>query len=349
MAIPKLDDNLNTAQKLPNQDKGVGPRSLKSLDIESEKDTEENVVNLESETSTPENIKTYGELNKTNQTTADSSLQEGEFYVPEDNKLAPLPVDLDKEVVTPKEEVKLDIKQEIKDPEKEEESIEEEMEEPLEEKVIVVEKRVKSKRRFPRLGCGCRSCGCYGCLFIILIIVAIASLLYFKPAFVWNAIKDSLNKNYNPPVYTSSQPASVRENILESLTENNSVEVSESQLQSLIREELDSDEFRIDVEPNYLRVVQDVDGNEEHPLWLILEFGQGSDNDLKVTRFGFERVGIPSILRDPVSDTVLSAIETADIEGSNDATILIDLLLDPEDELDLKSVRFDKDKVTISK
>jgi len=198
-------------------------------------------------------------------------------------------------------------------------------------------------------GCGCKSCACLSCLGIILIIVLFGAILFFRPPFIWNAIKSFLNDGYNPPTYDSQDSSAVVDNITKKVEAKGTVEITEKELQALLRSELGSSDVRIDVEPSYLRIASDIDDNEEHPLWLIIELAKTNDNKLKITKIGFERIDAPDFLGDAITDSAFQALDLSSTSEENDeAEQLVSTLIDAKDQgISLESVRFDKDKITI--
>lgn len=197
-------------------------------------------------------------------------------------------------------------------------------------------------------GCSCKSCACLSCLSIIALIVLFGVILFFRPPFIWNSIKSFLNKGYNPPVYESQDSVNLTNNIDKTLKTKKTVQITEAQMQALVRKELDSNDVRVDIEPSYFRIASDIDNNEEHPLWLIVEVAQTNDNKLKITRIGFERIGAPSFIKNAVSDSAFQALELNPGGGNQDAENLFAILIDAQDNgITISSVRFDKDKITI--
>lgn len=223
------------------------------------------------------------------------------------------------------------------------------MEEPEEEDIetdTAIDRKKDNKRgMFPRLGCSCRSCGCYGCLLLIMLIVLIGSLIYFRPEFVWNGVKDFLNEDYHPNTTTSVAIDS--NEVIQILMEEGRVELTEPELQALVRARANSQAYYVDVEPSYLRVVRDLDRDADKPLWLLLELGQGSDSSLSMTKVGFQRISLPSFLRESISDMLFSTLNVTGVEGQTDGHKFIRLILNADNTVSIGNVRFDKDKVTI--
>jgi len=196
--------------------------------------------------------------------------------------------------------------------------------------------------------CSCKSCSCFGCLGIIFVVVVIGAILYFRPPFIWNTIKSFLNDGYEPTAYQNVAASDVIKDISTELEQDSEVEITELQLQALVQREFDSDQVRVDVEPSFFRVVLDIEDDNDRPLWLIFEIGQQSDDNLKVTKIGFERIDAPDFLQDRVSDSAFGALEVTGAEGENDAIRLVSTLIDAEDQgITVESLRFDKDKITI--
>ncbi len=308
MAIPKLDPN-----KDPNKE---------------ELNTAEEVTN----TSTAESAKGAFSWESGTQTSDQVNNPEIRSTMPGDDSP---PLSAEEPKILPRQE-------EVKEVEKVEAK-------PIEKVIIERERKPRRKLRLlPRVGCGCRSCSCFGCLTIILLLVLVGTILYFRPTFLWNPIKEYMNDGYAPQKYENVTAGSVRDQVDIKLDKQTSIEITESQLQALVRDKLNSKYTRVDVEPSYLRIVQDTEEDEQHPLWLIFEIGQTSDNKLQLTKVGFERLSAPAFLRNLASDSVFKAIDTAGVAGDNDAVKLITLLMEADDEgIKVKSVRFDKDKVTI--
>lgn len=221
--------------------------------------------------------------------------------------------------------------------------------EKVKEKVIIREKKVSSGGGGISLpGCGCRSCSCFGCLFFIIIIVAIFSILYFRPSIFWNPIKTFLNAGEAPPVAAEIPPEVIRDQAKTEIESSQQTEISEKELQSLVRDKLDSDVIRVDIEPNFLMIYTNID-TEEKPLWVVLEMGQNTDNKLEITKVGFGRFGIPEFFRDFLTDNAFVALSLAGASGDDDAVKLLNEVLETEEkEYTIEKVRFDKDKVTIS-
>ncbi len=198
------------------------------------------------------------------------------------------------------------------------------------------------------IGCSCRSCSCIGCLGFVLLLILLGLMIYFRPPFLWNATKKFLNAGYSPNNYEKLSTESVIESIKNDLSDDGLAQISEAELQNLAEDNLNIDDLFIDVEPNYFRIVSNLEDND-NPLWFIFEIGQGSDNSVKVTKIGFERVGVPGFLQDTLSKGVFSAIDFTTNTGDDDSIKLIKLLLDAEDEnININSVRFDKDIVVVN-
>lgn len=205
-------------------------------------------------------------------------------------------------------------------------------------------------------GCGCKSCACSGCLGIILIMILFFLVIYFRPPFVWNSIKSYLNDDYSPTIYSEQSSSEVMEEINAAFKNgttgsegNVEVEVTEEELQSLVRDQLGSDDFLVDVEPNYFRIVSDIDNNDERPLWLIFEFALKSDGDIELSKFGFEKIDAPDFLEKKIFEGTDEAAEI--VPGNNDggAQDFIEILIDASDNgITLDSVCFDKDRITIT-
>ncbi len=333
MALPKLGGELKDAQKIDSAEAMGGKKvALDTLDVESDKEA---VVDIDQPV-------TYGDLSKSRT-----------------NSLPPLPTQ-EKPVVESEQdhvnESEINERKETEKVENDEEKIEEEElskeeqqkdREEFEEKVVekVVYKDKKSRKLLP--GCSCRSCSCFGCLAIIFLIVFFGLVLYFRPPFVWNVIKDTLNAGYNPPVVEQRSQIETRERIQSLVETNPVVEVTEAELQSLLNDKIKSTNYRIDIEPNYLRLARDIDSNPKQPLWIILEFGQGSSDNVKVTKLGFERVNVPGFMRDAVSDSIVNALRLSGDKTQDDTITIINFALDLDAD-SVAKVRFDKDKITIT-
>lgn len=203
--------------------------------------------------------------------------------------------------------------------------------------------------KIPTPGCGCKSISCYGCLLFLLLIVIIAACIYFRPSFVWNPLKSYLNNDYAPESQESMSASNVRDQVKASLEEDEiNFDITEQEMQALIEDKLESDEYYIDIEPNYIRLVRDIDSSTDKPLWLIFEVGQGSNDELEFTKLGFEKTGAPGFLRDVLSKSLFSVLDLSDTEGENDAVRFVSFFLSKtQDKITVSNVRFDKDKITI--
>lgn len=225
----------------------------------------------------------------------------------------------------------------------EEKEVIEDDDERYEKEVVVVE---KEKKGGGGIGCSCKSCSCYGCLLFIILLVLLGAFIYFRPGFVWNGVKDFLNQGYQPNTEASVDYISDAQ-VIQQLQEEGSVEISEQELQTLVWNKTNSQGYYVDVEPNYVRIVRDLDKNTQNPLWFMIEFGQGSDSRLNLTKIGFQRFGMPSFLRDSISNMLFSALDVSGTEGESDRDKFIRLILDADENVVIDNVRFDKDKVTI--
>ncbi len=208
-------------------------------------------------------------------------------------------------------------------------------------------KENKKRKRFsPKIGCSCRSCSCFGCFSLILILLLIIATIYFRPPLVLNLAKKFLNNGYNPPSVETVSNVSAVDMIKQDL-EDNQASISESQLTALAKDTLNTNNLYVDIEPNYLRLVTNL-SDEDNPLWFIIELGQGTDSNLNITKVGFNRVSVPGVLRNVVSNGVFSAINLSDIKGKDEAFLFTKFLMDAEDnEIQFDKVRFDKDKLVI--
>lgn len=218
------------------------------------------------------------------------------------------------------------------------------------------EKREKEKQvkkgsgcsLIPKPKCSCQSCSCFGCLIIILFLVLMASILYFRPPFVWNIIKSYMNAGYKPQTYSTVSTDAVTKRIETDLSQGKDATLTEQEMQSLLSKSLNINDVKVDVEPNYMRIVTDADNNNDHPLWLILEVAQQSDGNLKITKIGFNRIGAPSFLRNAISDSAFEALKLSGSDGNNSSNKMMTTAIDAGDNgISIESVRFDKDKVTI--
>ncbi|MBD3281049.1 hypothetical protein GF389_06070 [Candidatus Dojkabacteria bacterium] len=207
--------------------------------------------------------------------------------------------------------------------------------------------RRKGARGLRFIKCNCQTCSCFGCLSVMLLIAVIALVAYFRPPFVLNPIKKYLNQGYQPQPYQTSSVVDINNQIAEELSDEGKATISEQQLQTLMNEQVGTEEVFVDVEPSSIRAVVDIEGESSVPLYLIIEFSHTSDDKLKITKLGFERVSAPKFVRDGLTESVFGLLEASATQGENEGAQFINSFVNQDNEDDIANVRFEKDQVVI--
>ncbi|MBN1331518.1 hypothetical protein JW978_01365 [Candidatus Dojkabacteria bacterium] len=245
---------------------------------------------------------------------------------------------------------KTDEIQEAEEVEQQDEKQDEKQDElpPLEEEQPIQKVVEKQKPRGKSwIKCNCQTCSCFGCLMIILFIIFIGLSIYFRPPFLLNPLKKYVNQGYAPQGYENVSVVDINEAIALSLTKTGEAAITEGQLESLMSEQLKTDNVFVDIEPSTIRVVTDMDENSTVPLYLFIEISHTSDDKMLITKLGFQRYGAPKFIRNLLTDSAFAMLDTTMADGDDEGTQFINSFINQDNEGDIAGVRFEKDQIVI--
>jgi len=187
----------------------------------------------------------------------------------------------------------------------------------------------------------------------VFLILALIFVIVFKPAGLWNPLKNIINGDLHLPVISEVNSGETYLKINDLGKVNRSVSLNESEFTSLVRSKLQPvSELRIGFEDNLMKFYYNID-NAEAPLWLVIAFkvNQGSEK-LEIAGISIGSIGVPEFFVSFLSNQLggLQGIINNAITG-NTAVTLMNQLLDEQkldDRISLKSVVFEKEKVTLN-
>ncbi|HLD03210.1 MAG TPA: hypothetical protein VJC17_00385 [Candidatus Dojkabacteria bacterium] len=188
---------------------------------------------------------------------------------------------------------------------------------------------------------------------IVFLILALIFVVVFKPAGLWNPLKNIINGDIHLPVISEVNSGETYLKINDLGKVNRSVSLNESEFTSLVRSKLQpASELRIGFEENLMKFYYNID-NAEMPLWLVISFkvNQGSEK-LEIAGISIGSIGVPEFFVSFLSNQLggLQGIINNAITG-NTAVTLINQLLDEQkldDRISLKTIVFEKEKITLN-
>jgi len=182
-----------------------------------------------------------------------------------------------------------------------------------------------------------------GCItLIILTIIGVILLFIFKPAPIWNPVKDFLNAGLQIDQITSTNNGNIYNRINQSTDNNFIVTLSEDDITTLFRQAgiINSNSI-VELRQNQIIIYIDTENNDK-PLWVFVSASIDGGNNLVADRSGFGRFDLPGF----VSNMVTSGVNTitdflARQNKSSKAIVVFNQLLDQNQiakNLTLKSV-----------
>ncbi len=200
-----------------------------------------------------------------------------------------------------------------------------------------------------KIGCGCRTISCGGCILIIALIIAIIYIVINKPPAVWSGVVDFLNDSIVMPTHNGKTSESSKAELNEQIKTVGDVDiiVTESQLTALGREKLTGfKDLVIDVKPEVLSIYWKMDETVQNkPLIGIIEMRLDSNNKIYISKIGTNKIGSPEFLNDALTTTAYSILNFGNNTPENKYGFLLNLI--PATNTTFKSISFEEAKVVI--
>lgn len=202
---------------------------------------------------------------------------------------------------------------------------------PIDDDEPEVVEKVVYKTNGPSIFSRIKTCGCLILLLLLVAIVVLVVTLIFRPAPTWNPLKQFLNDDFAPgnvEDYTDEQTIDFINSSISS-SQTGTIKLNETQITSLFRSRLgENTDIRVEFEPDTLRVVSDLDGASDVPLWLIVEFKE-TQSSFGIDKAGFGRFQIPEQLESGLNSIILNLVNLTqgDISGNQSAESIINALI----------------------
>lgn len=162
--------------------------------------------------------------------------------------------------------------------------------------------KVVNKRpgRFSLLRLSCRSIACLGCLLPLVLLLIIVFVVLFKPDPVWGRAKAFLNDELKPGEQASLAAPNTLPDLDASMLiapdnpdGSKTIILTEAELAAILSRSIkDSEHFYLDLQPQTIRIMIDLDQNQAEPLWFFIDLSQ-NQGVVEVSRSGFGRADMP--------------------------------------------------------
>lgn len=210
--------------------------------------------------------------------------------------------------------------------------------------------RPRSKKKTHKsggCGCSCRRFIFGGCLLFILSIVLLIVIVWQKPPFVWEPIKDWLNAGLTatpaPNLTLVDALTSVEEQANSFTVGANNLIISEEQLRVFINDKFSEEKMNVDIQEGSIKVYWNLEQDSHKPVWAVINIMIDENGKPYFARVGTERISIPSFITDLVTGIVFSILN---ISGGQDiSTSLTNIVLPVTDGIEVSKISINDDSI----
>jgi hypothetical protein len=201
-------------------------------------------------------------------------------------------------------------------------------------------------------GCGCRTISCSGCLLFLVLLAALVYVLIARPPFIMNPVKTWLNDGLQaaPGDGTTSLAAyaSLAGQASNFRVGDNDLVIMQNEMQAILQDKAgDRGAVQLQILPSKVKVFIDGDPQSEVPLWWIAEIGTEDGQQLKISKLGTERVGLPAVMNEFITRVIFSiaGLVTGNNTGSEN---LLGTVIPLPENVQLKAIKLEEGKMTVT-